>query len=133
MPTLRGIAEDEAGRTIGMFGRAAGHQIRWRPLDIAHQADIHRRHAGGRDSTLTERILSNHSQVSAGGELPFMQECLAKLRNGPGPLKGRGPDLSQRELLHRLRNDYLDALFESGLGRRLRNRQASRPISRRWD
>ena len=66
-------------------------------------------------TTLTERILSNHSQVSAGGELPFMQECLAKLRSGPGSVKGRGPDLSQREFLRRLRNDYLDALFESEL------------------
>jgi len=106
-------AEDEAGRTIGMFNRAAVTDP-LEPLDIGIKLIfiVGMPRSG---STLTERILSNHSQVSAGGELPFMQECLAKLRNGPGPLKGRGPDLSQRELLHRLRNDYLDALFESGL------------------
>jgi hypothetical protein len=56
--------------------------------------------------------------VTAGGELPFMQECLAKLRNGLGSAKGPGgtiSDTNHRKLLLRLRNEYLDALFESDL------------------
>lgn len=106
-------AEDEAERTIGMFSRAAVTDP-LEPLDIGVKLIfiVGMPRSG---TTLTERILSNHSQVSAGGELPFMQECLAKLRGGPESLKGRGPHLSQREFLRRLRNDYLDALFESEL------------------
>jgi tetratricopeptide (TPR) repeat protein len=106
-------AEDEAERTIGMFPRAAVADP-LEPLDVGVKLIfiVGMPRSG---TTLTERILSNHSQVSAGGELPFMQECLANLREGRGSLKSRGPHLSQREILRRLRNDYLDALFASDL------------------
>jgi hypothetical protein len=106
-------AEDEAQMTIGMLGPAAVADP-LEPLDIGVKLIfiVGMPRSG---TTLTERLLSNHSRVSAGGELPFMQECLAALRSGPGSAKGRRADLSRREFLHRLRNDYLDALFESGL------------------
>ena len=101
-------AEEEAERTIGMFSRAAVIDP-LEPLDIGVGLIfiVGMPRSG---TTLTERILSNHSRVSAGGELPFMQECLTKLRNAIG-----GSDLGPRDLLRRLRNEYLDALFESGL------------------
>jgi tetratricopeptide (TPR) repeat protein len=106
-------AEEEAERTIGLFSRAALTEP-LEPLDIGVKLIfiVGMPRSG---TTLTERILSSHSQVSAGGELPFMQECLAKLRGGPGPSKGGRSDLSRREFMRRLRNDYLDALFESEL------------------
>jgi tetratricopeptide (TPR) repeat protein len=107
-------AEDEVDRTIGMFSRAAVTEP-LEPLDIGVRLIfiVGMPRSG---TTLTERILSNHSQVSAGGELPFMQECLTKLRREPGSSKGMGgSDLDRREFLRRLRNDYLDALFESDL------------------
>jgi tetratricopeptide (TPR) repeat protein len=102
-------ADDEAQATIRMFSRAALADP-LEPLDIGVKLIfiVGMPRSG---TTLTERILSNHSRVSAGGELPFMQECLAKLRSGPGPSEGRDP----RDFLRRLRNDYLDDLFESEL------------------
>lgn len=70
-------------------------------------------------TTLVERILSSHSQVSAGGELPFMQRCLAKTRTiGNSSVPRRGLTLEaedDRRLLLQLRNEYLDALFEREL------------------
>jgi tetratricopeptide (TPR) repeat protein len=107
-------AEEEVDKTIGMFSRAAVTNA-LEPLDIGVRLIfiVGMPRSG---TTLTERILSNHSQVSAGGELPFMQECLTNLRSGPGSRKGMGgSDLNHREFLHQLRNDYLDALFESEL------------------
>jgi tetratricopeptide (TPR) repeat protein len=109
-------AEDEVERAIGMFSRAAVTDP-LEPFDIGIRLIfvVGMPRSG---TTLTERILSNHSQVSAGGELPFMQECLTKLRSGPGSLKVRGAigsDLNQRVFLRRLRNEYLDALFEAEL------------------
>jgi hypothetical protein len=100
-------AEEEVETTIGMFSEAAVTDP-LQPFDIGIRLIfiVGMPRSG---TTLTERILSNHSQVSAGGELPFMQECLAKLRSGPGSLK------VSREFLRRLRNEYLDALFESEL------------------
>jgi tetratricopeptide (TPR) repeat protein len=67
-------------------------------------------------TTLTERILSNHFQVSSGGELPLMHACLAKLRTHLR-LSGRlTPDTPEdRRLLEQLRNEYLDGLFERDL------------------
>jgi tetratricopeptide (TPR) repeat protein len=97
-------AEDEVEKTIGMFSQTAVNDP-LEPLDIGIRLIfiVGMPRSG---TTLTERILSNHSQVSAGGELPFMQECLTKLRNGPGSSE------NQRKFLRRLRNEYLDALFE---------------------
>jgi tetratricopeptide (TPR) repeat protein len=70
-------------------------------------------------TTLVERILSSHSQVCAGGELPFMQDCLARVksnRNAIGVRSGlRLDDDDDKRLLLQLRTEYLDALFEREL------------------
>jgi tetratricopeptide (TPR) repeat protein len=106
----------EVERTVEVFSRAALADP-LEPLDIGIRLIfiVGMPRSG---TTLTERILSNHSQVSAGGELPFMQECLAKLRSELGSTKvwgGARSDSSHRGFLLRLRNEYLDALFESEL------------------
>lgn len=70
-------------------------------------------------TTLIERVLSSHSAVRAAGELPFMQDCLAKL-HAYRELNGRRgslrlDDAQERRLLVHLRDQYLDALFERDL------------------
>jgi tetratricopeptide (TPR) repeat protein len=70
-------------------------------------------------TTLIERILSSHAEVTSGGELPFMQECLKKLlasRAASGRPDNLDPaDAQQRQLLLQLREHYLDRLFERDL------------------
>ncbi len=70
-------------------------------------------------TTLTERILSSHSQVSTGGELPYMQDCLIRLRTNRQPPGRRGhiklEDREERQLLRQLRDEYVDRLFERDL------------------
>jgi tetratricopeptide (TPR) repeat protein len=69
-------------------------------------------------TTLTERILSNHTQVSSGGELPFMQETLAKVRHSLAATRASGAKLDapeHRRALLQLRNEYIDTLFEAEL------------------
>jgi cytochrome c-type biogenesis protein CcmH/NrfG len=72
-------------------------------------------------TTLVERILSSHSQVASGGELPFMQECLVKYRAGRQALGHHGPiavvNDKERQLLSGLREEYLDRIFERELDR----------------
>jgi tetratricopeptide (TPR) repeat protein len=70
-------------------------------------------------TTLVEKILGENPHVSVGGELPFMQECLAALMANVG---GSGSarrfslgDDNGRRLLARLRERYLDGLFEREL------------------
>lgn len=73
-------------------------------------------------TTLVERILASHSDVTGGGELPFMQDCLARLlstatsQKVPKSLPTR--DQQVRALLHQLRELYLDKLFERDLDAR---------------
>ena len=70
-------------------------------------------------TTLVERILSSHSGVSTGGELPFMQDCISKLWIGRQSVEAHGPinleDKEERLLLLGLREEYLDRLFEREL------------------
>ncbi len=70
-------------------------------------------------TTLVERILSSHSRVSPGGELPLMQDCLAALRTGRQTAGRQGRlrvgDESEQRLLLQLREQYLDGLFERDL------------------
>jgi hypothetical protein len=70
-------------------------------------------------TTLVEQLLSSHSQVAAGGEVPFMQDCLMKLlgsRQAPeGGGLNRAPIVSDRSMLLQLRERYLDRLFERDL------------------
>lgn len=70
-------------------------------------------------TTLIERILSSHTAVDTGGELPFMQECLARLQadREAGGRHGR-IDLGDKRdwrLLMELRDAYIDAIFERDL------------------
>ena len=70
-------------------------------------------------TTLIERILSSHTAVDTGGELPFMQECLARLHadresNGRHGRIDLG-DKRERRLLTQLRDEYIDAIFERDL------------------
>lgn len=70
-------------------------------------------------TTLVERILGNHSSVCAGGELPFMKDCLAKLLADRRSSGERRPisleSASERRRLSELREYYLDLLFEREL------------------
>jgi hypothetical protein len=72
-------------------------------------------------TTLIERMLSNHSQVATGGELPFMQECLVKYRAGRQASGKHGKVVvaneKERQLLLGLREEYLDRIFERELDR----------------
>lgn len=70
-------------------------------------------------TTLVERILGSHPQVTAGGELTFMQDCLIKLLTSRQAAGRRGSidlaDQADRTLLLELRESYLDRLFERDL------------------
>ena len=70
-------------------------------------------------TTLVERILSSHPQVSAGGELTFMQDCLTKLLASRQAAGRTGSidlaDEADRNALLELRESYLDRLFERDL------------------
>lgn len=70
-------------------------------------------------TTLVERILASHSAVVAGGELPFMQDCLAQLLASEAAQKVEGAlrprDEHTRAMLLHLRELYLDNLFERDL------------------
>lgn len=102
-------AEEEVERTIELCSRAtAANPLQPLDLDIKLIFIVGLPRSG---TTLTESILSNHSRVSAGGELPFMQECLAKLHRSSASTNSS----ALRRLLGQLRNEYLDALFESEL------------------
>ncbi|MGH8250573.1 MAG: tetratricopeptide repeat-containing sulfotransferase family protein [Steroidobacteraceae bacterium] len=70
-------------------------------------------------TTLVEQILGSHTHIITGGELPFMQECLSKLLAGRRFRGKHGPldleDDEERRLLLRLREEYLDRIFEREL------------------
>jgi tetratricopeptide (TPR) repeat protein len=70
-------------------------------------------------TTLVDRILSSHSQVMSGGELPFMQECLEEYRVERRTSGRRGridvANEQERKVLARLREGYLDRIFEREL------------------
>lgn len=67
-------------------------------------------------TTLVERILESHSRVASGGELELAQRCQLELQQARARGGRRGPvdvrDQGDRELLERLREQYLDGLFE---------------------
>ncbi|MBX7502697.1 sulfotransferase [Qipengyuania sp. YG27] len=71
-------------------------------------------------STLVERILSAHSQITAGGELPFLPNMVReRLQPYPQSLAGRG-----EALYAELRKLYLDGLARTGLsGQRLTDKR----------
>ncbi len=70
-------------------------------------------------TTLIEQILGSHPRVKAGGELPFAVECERLHAMRRKELELEGPvdpgDPRERELLLRLREIYLDRLFERDL------------------
>ena len=70
-------------------------------------------------TTLAERILCSHSRVATGGELPFMRECLRKLQVSRRTAGTQGQirldDKVERARLMKLREEYVDRLFERDL------------------
>jgi hypothetical protein len=70
-------------------------------------------------TTLIEQILGSHPRVRTGGELPFAVECERLHAARRRELGFAGPvdpaDLRERELLLRVRELYLDRLFERDL------------------
>lgn len=109
--------EDDANNIIDAFGPDV-FTARLEPLEI----DVKMIFIVGlprSGTTLAERILSSHSGVSTGGELPFMGDCLSKLLTSRRSLGKHGQieleDKEQRLLLLRLREEYLDRLFEREL------------------
>jgi tetratricopeptide (TPR) repeat protein len=109
--------ESEADEWISMFDSAAiGGKLE--PLDpgvkLIFIVGLPRS-----GTTLAERILSSHSHVASGGELPFMLECLHKLQAARRSAGKRGrirlDDGVEESILLRLREEYLDRLFERDL------------------
>ncbi len=111
--------EREAGHIISLFG---GGHCALEPLELGMRLIfiVGMPRSG---TTLLERMLGRHSQVTTGGELPHMYECLAQLRKALPP--GESPAGSAagqrlvgeeaRRMLEALRIQYLDALMERGL------------------
>lgn len=70
-------------------------------------------------TTLVERILMSHSQVVSGGELPYMQGCLAEFcRSRQSQVKLGPVDVRNKrdfDLLAKLREEYVDRIFERDL------------------
>ena len=113
------FAADEAAELMTMFG-AKLFPTQLEPLDL----DMKMIFIVGfprSGTTLFERILSRHSKVGTGGELPFMEECLARFRAGHNargkPARIDLADPWERRFLLELREYYLDRLFERDLDR----------------
>ena len=109
--------EYQAEELMAMFGREASiGQLE--PLDLGIRL-IFIVGLPRSGTTLAERILCSHSRVATGGELPFMQECLHKLMVGRQSAGKQGvirlDDKVERALLLKLREEYLDQMFERGL------------------
>jgi Flp pilus assembly protein TadD len=80
--------EEEAQQLTEMFGRDTFvRQLEPLDLDCRLIFIVGMPRSG---TTLAERILSAHSRVVTGGELPFMQDCLVKLRTARRSLRRRG-------------------------------------------
>jgi Tfp pilus assembly protein PilF len=109
--------EDEALQIVELFD-AAAVATPLAPLDL----DLRLIFVTGMPrsgTTLVERILSSHSAVESGGEMPFMQHCLSDLlasRQVPG-LQARFDPEAEKDarVLQQLRERYLDSLFERDL------------------
>jgi len=109
--------EEETERIIHMFGAEAfAEPLESLDLEITPIFIVGLPRSG---TTLVERILGNHPQVSAGGELPLMQHCLATLQAKRTSLGKRTEinlnDEQDRQLLLESREAYLDGLFEREL------------------
>ena len=106
-------AEEHAERIVDMFrSDIVGAPLERLDLDVRMIFIVGLPRSG---TTLVERILSSHPQVSGAGELPFMQECLTKLLDRARSQLPHPPTLDNsedRRFLTQLRNQYLDGLFE---------------------
>lgn len=108
--------EAETARMIALFdGETLGTPLS--PLDL----DLRLIFVTGMPrsgTTLVERVLASHPSVVSGGEMPFMQECLATLLGSPQGRAQRAIDARDDgayRLLNELREHYLDRLFERDL------------------
>lgn len=109
--------EAEANRVIELFDNGAiAEPLEPLELDTTLVFIVGMPRSG---TTLVERILASHSAVAGGGELPFMQDCLARLlaSEAVGKVREglRSRDEHIRAILHHLRELYLDNLFERDL------------------
>lgn len=108
--------EAEAQRIIDWFGHAAVCAP-LPPLDL----DMRLVFVTGMPrsgTTLVERIIGSHSAVVTGGELPFMQTCLARLlelQETPANNAGRAREEELNCVMSELREQYLDGLFDRDL------------------
>jgi Tfp pilus assembly protein PilF len=106
-------AEEHAGRIIDVFrSDTMGASLERLDLGMRMIFVVGLPRSG---TTLVERILSAHPRVAGAGELPFMQECLTRLLDAAASEGARilSPDNARgRRFLERLRNEYLDGLFE---------------------
>ena len=112
-----GRMEEETARKMEMFPPAVfAQQLEPLELDMKLLFIVGMPRSG---TTLVERILGSHPQVTAGGELTGMQNCLAKLLASRHAAGRRGAidlaDEGDRNLLLELREDYIDSLFERDL------------------
>lgn len=116
-----GRIEAETNRVIQLFDHGAiAAPLEPLELDMTPVFIVGMPRSG---TTLVERILASHSEVAGGGELPFMQDCLARLLSSeavqkvPKGLPTRDNE-HIRAMLHQLRELYLDKLFERDLDAR---------------
>ena len=126
--------EYQAEELMAMFGREA-FIGQLEPLDLGMRL-IFIVGLPRSGTTLAERILCSHSRVATGGELPFMQECLHKLMAGRKSAGKQGPirldDKVERALLLKLRQEYVDQMFERDLDADYVSTNYQ-PILPRWD
>jgi hypothetical protein len=109
--------EAETARKMEMFPPAVfAQQLEPLELDMRLLFIVGMPRSG---TTLVERILGSHPQVTAGGELTYMQDCLTKLLASRQVAGRRGAidlaDEGDRRLLLELRESYIDRLFERDL------------------
>lgn len=109
--------EEDTDRKIEMFAPAVfAGQLEPLDLDMKMLFIVGMPRSG---TTLVERILGSHPQVTAGGELTYMQDCLTKLLASRQAAGRRGAidltDEDDRRLLQELREHYIDRLFERDL------------------
>ena len=112
-----GRMEEENALKLEMFAPSAfARQLEPLELDMKPVFIVGMPRSG---TTLVERILGSHPQVTAGGELTYMQDCLTKLVVSRQAAGRRGAidlaDESDRRLLLELREYYIDRLFERDL------------------
>jgi tetratricopeptide (TPR) repeat protein len=110
-------AEEDTARKMAMFpAETFRHALEPLEIDLKLVFVVGMPRSG---TTLVERILGSHPQVTAGGELTALQDGLARLPGLRHAANRHGAldlaDETDRRLLLELREDYVDRLFERDL------------------